>query len=307
MKIYNKIYVKSLIILLLIITLFLILKICLKINNFERFNDDNNSNNNQYNIPKIIWTYWDNEDIPNLIKQIFNNNNKILSEWKINILNDKNINMYLDKTTFNTKYDSLGVTHKSDYLRLKLLEKYGGVWIDASIIFNSQNELNKLLNDSINIKSELTAFTLYDKDEKYVYHQYIESWFLMVPEKSNIIKLWLHEFENAINMGFEEYNKNIVNNTNIKIDHRIYNIDYNNSYLIVYTALQVVLQSKISNKTNLLLLKSEDTMYKLLSICNFNAECIKNKFQDINYTKSIPFIKLRGDDRHNLDLESYFQ
>ena len=301
MKNLHKICFKSLIVLLLVITLFLIFKIYFKSNNFETFNDNN------YNIPKIIWTYWDSEKVPDLINQIFNNNNKILSEWKINILNDKNIDMYLDKTTFNTKYDSLGVTHKSDYLRLKLLEKYGGVWIDASIIFNSQNELNKLLNDSINSKSELTAFTLYDKDEKYVHHQYIESWFLMVPENSNIIKLWLTEFENAINMGFEEYNKNIVNNTNVKIDHRIYNVDYNNTYLTVYTALQVVLQSKISKKTKLLLLKSEDTMYKLLSMCNFNAECVKTKFQNVNDTKKIPFIKLRGDDRHNLDLDLYFQ
>ena len=67
------------------------------------------------------------------------------------------------------------------------------------------------------MKSELTAFTLYDKDESYLYHQYIESWFLMVPEKSKIINLWLDEFEHAINIGFEAYNKNIINNKNIKI------------------------------------------------------------------------------------------
>ena len=48
-------------------------------------------------------------------------------------------------------------------------------------------------------------------------------------------------------------------------------------------------------------------MYKLLSVCNFNAECVKTKFKEINDTKSIPFIKLRGDDRYNLDLKSFFQ
>jgi hypothetical protein len=301
---YKKI-IKYLIIILIIILLFYNLNYNLNYNIINKIYE--NFNNNEYNIPKIIWTYWDNEELPKLISQIIDNNNKILHDWKINVLNDKNINTYLDKTNFNNKYDSLSVTHKSDYIRLKLLEKYGGVWIDASIIINSQNEFNKLLSDSINIKSELTAFTLYDKDETHLYHQYIESWFLMVPEKSNIIKLWLTEFENSINIGFEEYNKNIINNNkNIKIDPKIYNINYNNSYLIIYTTLQVVLQSKIPHDTIILLLKSEDTMYKLLSTCNFNADCVKSKFKNKNDTKQIPFIKLRGDDRPNLDLDNYF-
>ena len=92
---------------------------------FSKFSNNNDNNNNEYNIPKIIWTYWDKEELPKLINQIYNNNIKILSDWKLNILNDKNINTYVDN--INTKYNSLGQTHKSDYIRLKLLKKYGGV------------------------------------------------------------------------------------------------------------------------------------------------------------------------------------
>ena len=229
---------------------------------FEKFNDDN------YNIPKIIWTYWDSEDRPKLINQILNNNKITLSEWTINILNDNNINLYIDIDKNNNKFTSLGSTHKSDLIRLKLLEKYGGIWIDASIIINSKNELEKLVNESMNVKADLTAFTLYDKDESFKYHQYIESWFLIAPVNSKIIKLWLIEFEKAIDVGFEEYNKHIVNNLKIKIDHQIYNNDYNNTYLTVYTALQYVLQSNVNSDIKILLKRSEDTMYKHLIDCN---------------------------------------
>jgi len=88
---------------------------------FEKFYNDN------YNIPKIIWTYWDSEDRPKLINQILNNNKITLSEWTINILNDNNINLYIDIDKNNNKFTYLGYKKKLDIIKLKLLEKYRSI------------------------------------------------------------------------------------------------------------------------------------------------------------------------------------
>ena len=44
----------------------------------------------------------------------------------INVLNDSNINDYLDIETFPKNYYNLKIQAKTDFLRLKLLHKYGG-------------------------------------------------------------------------------------------------------------------------------------------------------------------------------------
>jgi hypothetical protein len=50
-----------------------------------------------------------------------------------------------------------------------------------------------------------------------------------------------------------------------------------------------------------------DSMYKIQSECGWDHNCLKNKINDKSYSKKIPYIKLRGDDRKGLDLTNYFK
>ena len=107
---------------------------------------------------------------------MYNNNKKILTNWKINLLNSNNVKDYLDINEFPKNYDTFSSAHKSDLIRLKLLKKYGGVWMDAGTIINNKNELEKLFKDTLDGKLDLTAMTLDEQDKSYTYHQYIENW-----------------------------------------------------------------------------------------------------------------------------------
>ena len=296
----NKILLIILIILLIIIIILIIFYYYKK--NYY-FKIDTFINTNNYILPKTIWIFWDKPELPHNISLIINNNKqKLGNEWTINVLNDTNINNYLDTSIFPKNYDNLAVQHKSDFLRLKLLHKYGGIWMDASIIINSKDELDKIFMKTIDDNIELTAFTLFDKDDSYKYHQYIENWFLIAPQNSNIISLWIEEFENAINMGFIEYKTYIKEKLNVKL---FYKIENSNCYLTMHTALQVVLQNKIDYIPKLLLLKSEDNMFKLYSDCGWDNDCIKTKFENDIEIKKIPYIKLTGSGS-GLDIDKYF-
>jgi len=316
---YHKKYVIISLIVIIVIIIILILYLCIKYKYIEVFTSNSTestestdstesteSTDSSYNLPRKIWIYLDTEELPKDILLITNNNKKILQGWDITVLNKINLKDYLDINTFSKKYDALLLQHKLDYIRLKILNKYGGIWMDASIIINSKEEFENLYNQTLNNKIELTAFTLLEKDPSYTYHQYIENCFLIAPLNSNIVALWLEEFEKAINMGFDEYNKYIVNVLHVKLCSKIINSAI---YLTQHKALQVVLQNRIThpNVPKMLLLKSEDTMFKLGYDCNWDEQCMTYNFNNNKEIKKIPFLKLVGIVRkYDLDYEKYF-
>jgi hypothetical protein len=109
-------------------------------------------------------------------------------------------------------------------------------------------------------------------------------------------------------MGFDEYKNYIKNNLNIRLCN---NIDKFGTYLTQHMAIQVVLQNRINYNYNytpkLLLLKSEDSMLKLSTDCNWDSGCVKNKFENTIDIKKLPYIKLTRFERDSgLNLEKYF-
>jgi len=112
---------------------------------------------------------------------------------------------FLDVSTFPENYNQLRIQHKADYIRLRLLEKYGGTWMDSTIVIQSKPEFDTLYDSVNKSRAELLAFTLHDKEQGHEYHQFIENWFLIAPQNSRTIQLWLEEFTKAIHMGFDNY------------------------------------------------------------------------------------------------------
>jgi hypothetical protein len=258
-----------------------------------------------YNLPRTIWIYWDQAELPNDINAIIKNNKNVLDGWTINLLNSDNLNTYLDTTSFPKNYDKLSVQHRADLIRLRLLKKNGGVWMDASIIINSKEDFEKLFNQCLNTKVDLMAFTLGDKDYSYDYHQYIENWFLIAPQNSQLINLWLIEYEKAIDMDFDKYMEFVKRDLHVKLCESL----FSDTYLTQHIGLQTVLQKKLNNfKPTILLKRSEDTMFKLPTDCGWDKECIKNKFNNHpDDIKKIPYLKFTGFHRgFGMNFDNYF-
>jgi hypothetical protein len=81
-------------------------------------------------IPKKIWSFWDG-DIPPLIQ-------KCMATWKKHCP-DYEIKVFTKEDTQHIKQyknAELNVQKWSDYVRLDVLEREGGVWLDASIWLN---------------------------------------------------------------------------------------------------------------------------------------------------------------------------
>jgi len=288
------------IIIFIIILIILLLIICNIDIIFEKFS-------NSYTLPKIAWSYWDTdnyEDIPLVIRQIVNDRNKKLESknWEVIFLNNLNINEYIHKNEYPPKYRSLTIQAQSDWIRLKLLQKYGGLWIDAGVIINDIDAFDKLYQDSIIQKSDLTAFyikKLLTNDDPTTF---IESWYLLSPVNNKLIDNWLQEFEHAIDIGFNTYRDNFVDS-----GYENWGILKFGIYLMIHLCSQMALKNVQKIYTpNLLLYNAEDTMLSIQESCTWDKTCIQNMLQNKNEIKKIPYIKLRGDDRIN-DMQSYFE
>ncbi len=273
-----------------------VLLILLSIVLYKRHNVENFTSENEFYLPKIIWSFWDSKEIPEDVRVIHENRVAKLPDWEFHFLNSNTIHDYIDLSTLPPGFDKLKIQHKADYYRLLLLQKYGGLWLDASIIINDPSALNKLYEEAVHKKSDFTGFTLNRNPDR---TKYIENWFIMAPQNNYLINEWLKEFIYAIGLGFDKYMPSAQAEGVIMVEPI-------NPYLTQHACMQTVLQKRIHKKPKIILKDAEENMFKLQVDCNWDNKCLANKFKNnAMEIRKLPFIKLRGADR-GFDIKEYF-
>eukprot|EP01084_Bolivina_argentea_P072123 130998_1 len=147
-----------------------------------------NKYNNSTQIVKTIWILWfqgwtNAPIIPRIVLQSWKYFNE--KDWEIIQLSSDNLHLYVN--TYDYYYNlmiekqSFKWQGLSDIIRIELLNKYGGVWVDATV-FCTQS-LNEWIFDYINHN----GFFAFSKGSDAV-----SSWFLtsLYFQKSYIIKTW---------------------------------------------------------------------------------------------------------------------
>jgi hypothetical protein len=243
-------------------------------------------------IPRIIWMYWDENQTP-LIKAILRHNQTVLHNWEIRMLNKRTIHRYIKE--FPKEYHAITVKQQSDWLRLYLIMTYGGIWSDASIIYNDASKVEELWKKS----NEYDYIGFFNKSNpKYTV---IETWFFGSEKNGQFVTLWYREYLKAMKEGFLKYIHRIVEEgTHLTL----YNVK--DTYFIVYMCLQNILQ-KPHKKIPMLLLDAFDSMFYLNKKCNWKPNCVMHTIKTKKYVKKMPFIKLTGKQRRSkINILSYF-
>jgi len=269
--------------------------------------------NNQYEIPKIAWFYWDAE-LPKLIQQIKDHNKSALKGWTVHYLNEKTVYDYIPRSAFPAKYEDLILQHKADWIRAYLLMTYGGCWIDASLILNDPECLNKLRDESYRRRSDFTGFY---STEKFIptvsgtpISPNIENWFFMVPLNSRIMRLWYEEFTGAIDEGLLEY-RDRIRDEGVNLDE-YFKAGYDtNIYFSQHFCMQAILQKKLLIIPPMLLLSSGTHMFKIKNECIERkdiSKCIMDRLVIDPATNQLLYIKLTGSERATkIDITPFFE
>ena len=177
---------------------------------------------------KIIWSYWDGPQ-DNLIKKCFHSWFEYLDDWDINILDEKSLESLniLKPSTWS----ELSPTTKSDIIRLNVLYKYGGIWMDASILLHQNFDwLTKYLK-------------VWSKNNYFQFRIPLKIWeessFLVVPQKYNkSIEKWRDLLLEVIEFWPEVEKSPIYK---IKYTH-------NSKYFMIYQTHLYLLKNDISFK-----------------------------------------------------------
>lgn len=113
---------------------------------------DNNYQGLQQNHSKKVWVCWMQgmENAPELVQRCFRSLEDNLKDREIVLITSSNLEQYTDFPKYILEKYKKGLithTHFSDLLRVELLCRYGGTWIDATV-FCSGSDIPSYMLDS---------------------------------------------------------------------------------------------------------------------------------------------------------------
>lgn len=102
----------------------------------ERYVDDHELGEQVENAP--IWVcWWNGEDAaPPLVRQCIRSIRKQAGNHPVHLITEQTYTDYLELPSYfqaNLEKGTMGFAHLADYIRVKLLAQYGGLWLDATM------------------------------------------------------------------------------------------------------------------------------------------------------------------------------
>lgn len=188
---------------------------------------------------QFIWVCWfqGEENMPELVNLCFKNLKKMVADpdIQITLLTHDNISRYVDIPQFILdKHHKGEITnaHLSDILRIKLLRKYGGCWIDSTVFITRPITKNLFAN---------TFYTLKMRPELCPLEPCMGLWsgFFLVSQKDNILfrilddclDLYWKNHNIIIDYVIIDYLMLIAYRNNAEVKKEIDAVPYNNEEL----------------------------------------------------------------------------
>jgi len=222
-------------------------------------------------IPKIIWSFWDSDEIPDFITKCTDSWKEFNPDWKINMITKNSLKDYVGEeeanNIINWKFND-SPQRFSDLVRLSVIAKFGGLWLDASIVcFKSFDWIYEEKSDSIvfSIKELSTDPT-------------IESWFIAAVPENPYVVAWNNEFR-----GIDQYSS--INEYIEKSGTNQDAIAYNVNYLVIYLCARKVYHDL--GQDSVRILSASDGPYNYMLKGGIRSLCDEKK----------SFAKFRKDER----------
>ena len=137
---------------------------------------------NRYNFPKRIFTFWEPKGkIPGYLRLCIKTWKKFFPDYEIQIMDYKKLRHYLGETLFSDIIcKNMALSMQADAIRVALLKKYGGIWMDTDTIVLNRKFIKKM-----------KQFELSMIGEKVNNFQYMG--FIFASNNSSILNEWLNQ------------------------------------------------------------------------------------------------------------------
>ncbi|MDO4723706.1 MAG: capsular polysaccharide synthesis protein [Comamonadaceae bacterium] len=145
-------------------------------------------------IPRLIWTYWHEAQPPLVVQRCIDGWRRLNPQHSVQLLHAGNVRQFLPDLP--EALARLNIAKQTDWMRLALLQRHGGIWMDASIILTRPlDEWLPALQQAQ--RADFVGFYL-DGYTTAPDFPVIESWFLAAPAGNPFIAQWLARFHAAV-------------------------------------------------------------------------------------------------------------
>lgn len=217
-------------------------------------------------IPKKIFLFWHSNQLPTIVRYNIIKIKQNHPDYEVILLNKENYKDYINFDKYNFNFDDellKTLPYFSDILRIFLLVKYGGIWLDSSLI------VWKNLSNLINEDDKIVMFENPHNSRQNTLA--LESWFIAaIPKHPFIIKV------KEIMLALNNYTKikEFVNKT-LKQEKIILQKNMVKFYHLVYHIFNYVCQKFPKTISNIHLHNSDDA---------FLCHNFPNFMYPLNYT-----------------------
>lgn len=190
-------------------------------------------------IPRLIWMYWhDANDVPFFVRACINTFRRHNPDHQFHFITNADLPSYLPDFSAETFRHARGShPHTSDRIRLALLMRYGGIWVDASSFVT--RSFQWVHDIQVGYNADIIIYHM-NKWNTPPYPPVIENWFIAARPGASFLYAWDAELRRADTFTtVHDYLQSIQRPPlNIKLQKLGMN-----EYLFMHLAAQVILQS----------------------------------------------------------------
>ena len=225
---------------------------------------------------KIIFTFWEpHEKIPGYLLLCIKTWKKYLPDYEIKLLDYKSVKYYLGESLFSSIIcRNMTLPIQVDAIRVALLKKFGGIWIDADTIILNREFFEELKDfELIMLGTEKTKTP--------------NIGFIFAAYNSYLIKEWLKTIIKKVKLYKEYINTNSTNNIDKKYFKEL------NSWNYLGNGIINDLIKNAKRKEFLLLDRNKIHAFPELILFGNSSENILEKYQRLYFQRGDPQIILK--------------
>lgn len=244
-------------------------------------------------IPRIVWTYWNASPLPPLVARCLDNWRAQAPDHELRLVDRQGARAWLDGEFDDAAFDALPPFRQADWLRLQLLRRHGGIWMDASTLL--AGGLGWVHDRGTDHDAGVRGFYIdrYTTDPK---RPMVENWFIAAPPGDPFIDAWSNEFDRALALGEHGYVEALRAGGQLEVVAQDLPADLH-AYLLMHLAAGVVLLRGAPTH-RLHLVRAEDMAFALHAALRWRKRHLYARLALTPPPRRVPaLIKLRGPDR----------
>jgi len=245
-------------------------------------------------IPRLVWSYWHDDHPPEVVLRCVANWKALNPGYEVHLLSARSVAEFLPDLP--TGLSRLGVPKQSDWIRLALLARHGGIWLDSSIILTAP--LDWMLQKQQDSGAQYLGYYL-DRYASGIDRPLVDSWCMAAPPASPFVCAWLALFRDEVVDGDTDAYLESLRRQG-RFEDVVQKLG-EPTYHTVHVCAQDLLQRQPS-AWRLLLLRAEDGAYVFQARSRWKRRRLYlHLLLNPVPRPCTPLIKLRGGERRKLE------